>query len=224
MTPQDRSGAIVWDCDGTVVDSEPIGIDTWTRLLMNYGCTASRADWELLVGRPYPAFYDHFAERCELPPPQDLMDVYVQRLYPALRSGLRAFADAVAAIEVLAARNIPMAIASSSYRGRLDLMLEVVGLAGKFDATVAGDEVDAGKPGPDIYEAAAAKLGVPVAGCLAVEDTAPGVEAAMAAGMRVVGVARGARSAEQLAAADVVVHTLDGEQLWDLLHRTEGRE
>jgi HAD superfamily hydrolase (TIGR01509 family) len=216
--------AIVWDCDGTVVDSEPIGVGVWTGVLTDLGCTPSANDWELLVGRPYPAFYDYFAQRCTLPPPQHLMDIYVERLYPALRSGLRAFDDAVAAIEVLATQGVPMAMASSSHRGRLDLMLEVVGLAERFEVTVAGDEVDAGKPEPDIYEAAAAKLGVPVRGCVAVEDTVPGVEAAQAAGMQVVGVARGARSAAELVAADLVVERLCGEQLLGLLQCDQGRK
>ena len=98
-------------------------------------------------------------------------------------------------------------------------MLEVVDLAGTFEVTIAGDEVGAGKPEPDIYEAAAAGLGFPAASCLAVEDAAPGVHAALAAGMRVVGVARGARSAEQLAVADLVVEGLDGEQLWDFMQK-----
>jgi HAD superfamily hydrolase (TIGR01509 family) len=209
--------AVVWDCDGTVVDSEPIGIGVWTDLLLEYDCEPSTADWELLVGRPYPAFYDHFAKRCGLPAPRVLMDVYARRLYPALRAGLRAFEDAIAAIDLLADRGIPMALATSSYRERLDVMLDVVGLGGRFDATIAGDEVAAGKPAPDIYEGAAAQLGVAPGWCLAVEDTAPGVQAARAAGMPVVGVARGVRSAEQLAAADVIVERLDGEQLLDLL-------
>ncbi|MDJ0497262.1 MAG: HAD family phosphatase [Acidimicrobiia bacterium] len=224
MTQQSDPMAIVWDCDGTVVDSEPIGIAVWTEVLADFDCESTDADWELLVGRPYPAFYAHFAGRSALPPAHELMEVYLQRLYPALRSNLRAFADAVSAIDFIAAKNVPMAIASSSYRGRLDLMLEVVGLTDRFDVTVAGDEVVIGKPEPDIYEAAAAQLGVPVASCLAVEDSAPGVEAALAAGMRVVGVARSTRSAEELSSADVVVERLYGEQLHKLLLGDEERD
>jgi HAD superfamily hydrolase (TIGR01509 family) len=219
LTTSSGPPAVIWDCDGTVVDSEPIGIAVWTDLLTEYGCQPNEADWELLVGKPYPAFYSHFAERCELPPAQDLLDVYLQLLYPALRSGLRPFEDAVAAIDLLSGRGIPMALATSSYRERLDVMLDTVGLASRFDVTVAGDEVDAGKPEPDIYEAAAAKLGVPESSCVAIEDTVSGVAAAVAAGMRVVGVARGARSAKQLAAADLVVECLDGHQLWVFMRK-----
>jgi len=208
---------VVWDCDGTVVDSEPIAIEIWTELLRDLGCDPTDDDWEVLVGRPFEAFHDYFSQRCKLPPIEALMDRFAARVYPVFRSQLRAFDDAVRAIELLAERDVPMAIATSSHRERLDLMLDVVGLTDRFAATVAGNEVAAGKPAPDIYEAAAAKLGAEPGNCLAVEDTGPGIRAAAAAGMHVVGVDRGARAASQLVAADTVVGELDGVHLWDLI-------
>ena len=214
---------VVWDCDGTVVDSEPIGIGVWTEVLAGLGCEPTEADWEALVGRPFPAFYEHFSQRCSLPPPAELMDIYTDRLSPALRSGLRAFDDATAVIEVLAQRQVPMAVASSSHRGRLDLMLELVGLDDRFDVTVAGDEVAAGKPDPAIYLAAAARLGYDPGDCMAVEDTVHGVRAAAAAGMQVMGVARGARLPAELSDADVVVAQLDVDQLLDFLQNGKRR-
>ena len=214
---------VVWDCDGTVVDSEPIGIGVWTEVLVGLGCEPTEADWEALVGRPFPAFYEHFSARCVLPPPAELMDTYTERLYPALRSGLQAFGDAIAVIDKLAEDRVPMAIASSSHRGRLDLMLEVVGLVDRFDSTVAGDEVTTGKPDPAIYLAAAARLGYDPGDCMAVEDTVHGVRAAAAAGMRVVGVARGARVPADLSDADIVVTKLDVDQFADLLQNIERR-
>ena len=81
-------------------------------------------------------------------------------------------------------------MASSSRRDRLDLTLGRSGLARYFQATVAGDEVAHGKPAPDVYLAAAERLGVRPADCLAVEDTGHGAASAVAAGMRVIGVAR----------------------------------
>lgn len=205
--------AVVWDCDGTLVDSEPIGIAVWAELLARFGCETDAADWVHVVGRPFDAFYEYFSQRCLLPSSSDLMDEYLADLYPALRASLRAFDDAVPAVDSIAARRVPMAVASSSHRGRLDLMLELTGLAGHFAVTVAGDEVGRGKPDPDIFERAAASLGVAPGRCLAVEDTVPGVVAARAAGMTVVGVARGARRASELDGAHVVVPGLDGDQL-----------
>jgi HAD superfamily hydrolase (TIGR01509 family) len=215
---------VVWDCDGTVVDSEPIAIGIWTEVLHDLGCSVTDADWERLVGRPFPAFHEHFSARCALPPADELLDRFVDRLYPAFRSRLRAFDDAVAAIDLLSEHRVPMAVASSSHRERLDVMLDVVGLTDCFQATVAGNEVAVGKPEPDIYRAAAAHLRLDPVECLAVEDTAPGIRAAATAGMYVVGVARGARAPHQLVDADRVVAELDGEHLWNLLRNSDRRD
>jgi beta-phosphoglucomutase-like phosphatase (HAD superfamily) len=224
VTTEVSTRGVIWDCDGTVVDSEPIAIGIWNELLSELGCDPTDDDWELLVGRPFEAFHEHFSQRCELPPAADLIEEYVARLFPVFRSQLRAFDDAVRAIDLLAERDVPMAIATSSHRERLDFMLGVVGLTDRFAATVAGNEVAAGKPAPEIYEAAAALLQVEPGNCLAVEDTVPGIRAAAAAGMRVVGVARGARLAQELVGADAVVAELDGTHLWSLIKDNDRRD
>ena len=100
------------------------------------------------------------------------------------------FEDAVATARELKARGVPIAIATSSLRERLDATLHASRLEDVFDVTVAGDEVDNGKPAPDLFLAAAERLGLPPEQCVAVEDSPAGVEAALAAGMRVVAVAR----------------------------------
>lgn len=224
MTTEVSVRGVIWDCDGTVVDSEPIAIGIWTELLRELGCDPTEDDWELLVGRPFEAFHEYFSQRCELPPIEELMDRFEARVYPVFRTQLRAFDDAVRAIELLAERDVPMAIATSSHRERLDLMLDVVGLTDRFAATVAGNEIAAGKPAPDIYEEAAAKLGAEPGNCLAVEDTVPGIRSAAAAGMRVVGVARGARAPQELVGADAVVAELDGTHLWSLIQDDDRRD
>ena len=87
-------------------------------------------------------------------------------------------------------RIIPLAVASSSRRQALEWKLARFDLARYFQATVAGDEVAAGKPAPDVYLEAASALGVEPNRCLAVEDARNGAAAAVAAGMRVVVVSR----------------------------------
>jgi HAD superfamily hydrolase (TIGR01509 family) len=87
-------------------------------------------------------------------------------------------------------RGVPIAIATGSRRERLDATLRAAGLRELFDVTVAQDEVPQAKPAPDLFLRAAELLGVSPAECVAVEDSPTGVEAALAAGMRVVAVAR----------------------------------
>ena len=211
---------VVWDCDGTLVDSEPLALAEWEAVLDRYGYQATDADWSLLVGRPFDVFYDYFSQRADLPPQEAFMSEFVDRLFPVLRAGLRAFDDAASAARFLGARRIPMAVASSSHRERLDLMLAITDLAGLFPATVSGDDVEVGKPAPDIYEAAATALDLAPTQCLAIEDSVPGIMSARAAGMTVVAVARGERSHADLLDADVVVQALAGDELLALLDET----
>ena len=106
------------------------------------------------------------------------------------------------------AAGVAVAVASSSPRARLDRTLRRAGLADAFAASVAGDEVEHGKPAPDMFLEAAARLGVAPARCAAIEDSPPGVAAGLAAGMRTVAIARDPVAADGLGAAHVVLRAL----------------
>ena len=105
----------------------------------------------------------------------------------------------------------PLAIASSANRELIDLVLELAGLAERFAATVSSEEVARGKPAPDVYLEAAARLGVDAGRCAAVEDSANGLRSAHAAGMAVVAVPNRAfpPAADALALADAVIERVD---------------
>jgi beta-phosphoglucomutase len=96
----------------------------------------------------------------------------------------------------------PQAIASSAPRLNVEVMLRALGLEGFFDVTVSGEDVTKGKPDPEVFLVAAARVGVPPAHCIVVEDAAAGVEAARRAGMQSIGVG------DALGAADVTVSSL----------------
>lgn len=135
-----------------------------------------------------------------------------------LRPGLAVFPDAAACVPELALYGVPLAVASSSRRERLDLTLEHSGLSRYFAVTVAGDEVEHGKPAPDVYLLAAERLGVAPGECLAVEDTGHGAVSAAAAGMRVLGLARRPEEIGRLLAAGAaLVDRLDARFLLTLL-------
>ena len=111
---------VVWDCDGTVVDSEPIGTGAWAVVLARYGYTATPDDFARIIGRPFDVFYEYFLARTALPAPELLMAEYEEVLFPELRARLRVFPDALAAINSLVGARVPQAMASSSHRGRVD--------------------------------------------------------------------------------------------------------
>jgi len=212
--------AVIFDCDGTLVDSEPLARRAWERTLGGRGYEISDADFAAVVGHPFAATREFFAERVELPPAEMLWPEFSGVLFELIDGELRPFEDALATLAELDAAGVPVAVASSSVRERLDRTLRRVELHDRFAATVAGDEVAHGKPRPDLFLEAAARLGLGAHECVVVEDAAPGVAAGLAAGARVVGVARAAGDAAALAEAHVVVERLSAKSLLDARSRT----
>ena len=119
--------------------------------------------------------------------PEEISAEVVRRLEEIYRRSLPLLPGAVEAVRALAER-WPLGLASSSNRELIDLVLEESGLAPLFAATVSSEEVERGKPAPDVYLEAARRLGVPPEECVAVEDSGAGIRSAHAAGMRIVAV------------------------------------
>ena len=201
--------AVIFDCDGTLVDSEPLARSAWERTLAPYGYTIREADYPGLVGLPYARVHGFFAERVPgLPAADRFWEDYAGTLFALIDAELRPFADALATVQELRDGGIAVAVASSSPRARLDRTLRRAGLADAFAVSVAGDEVEHGKPAPDMFLAAAAGLRVPPRRCAVIEDSPPGDAAGLAARMRTVAVARDGEDPARLAGADVVLATL----------------
>ena len=182
--------AVVFDCDGVLVDSEPLADAIWAEVLAARGYHATEADGDACRGRTEPATYEYFAERADLLPYEEHMAALDALRVPRFEAELEPFPDTANTVRALAARGIPMAVASSSRRQALDRKLEIVGLDRYFDVVVGGDEVNAGKPAPDVFLEAALRLDVDPASCLVVEDSEHGAAAGVAAGMRTVMVRR----------------------------------
>lgn len=215
------SRAVVFDCDGVLVDSEPHSAAAWMEVLGRRGHRATAADVARCTGLGFAATYDHLAAvdpAVALPPAEEVWPEVQAALAASFGRGLAVFSDAAACVAELALYGVPLAVASSSRRERLDLTLAHSGLARYFGVVVAGDEVERGKPAPDVYLLAAHRLGVRPVDCLAVEDTGHGAMSAAAAGMRVLGVARRPEEAGRLLAAGAaLVDRLDARFLLTML-------
>jgi HAD superfamily hydrolase (TIGR01509 family) len=204
-----RIEAVIFDCDGTLVDSEPLARRAWERGLAPYGYTIADADYESLIGLPFARTHAFFAERIPgLPPADAFWGQYAGTLFALIDGELEPFPDALDTVRALARRGVRLAVASSSPRARLDRTLAKAGLQDAFEVSVAGDEIEHGKPAPDMFLAAAARLDVAPAACVVIEDSPPGVLAGLAAGMHTVGVARAPDAAAGLREADRVVERL----------------
>jgi HAD superfamily hydrolase (TIGR01509 family) len=204
--------AVIFDCDGTLVDSEPLARTAWERTLAPHGYAVTDAEYPSLIGLPFARVHGFFAQRIPALPPVDAVwEDYSGALFALIDSELRPFADALETIAALRAAGVAVAVASSSPRARLDRTLRRAGLTGAFAVSVAGDEIEHGKPAPDMFVAAADRLGIAPARCTVVEDSPPGVAAGLAAGMRTVAVARDPAEAERLGDAHVVLRALSAD-------------
>ena len=184
------SSAVIFDLDGTLVDSEPLSAIAWRQVLAAHGHDVSDAAIRAAQGLRFAESYARFALAAPPPPLDVIWSDYSQLLYESYDDGLVSFDDAVTTARQLQAQGVPLALATSSQRERLNRTLAAVDLHGLFAVTVAGDEVCHGKPAPDGYLTAARLLGVDPAGCVAVEDSQAGIDAARAAGMPVLAVSR----------------------------------
>jgi mannitol-1-/sugar-/sorbitol-6-phosphatase len=182
--------AVVFDCDGVVVDSEPASEEAWRRALAGLGVSLTAGDFHVWVGRTDRQVAEHYVAETGVEAGV-LEEVAACHLRDVLGAGLVAFTDALRCLDAVTRERVPVAVASNSPRWRLDAVLAAAGLGERFSVSVAGDEVARPKPAPDVYLAAATLLDTPPDHCVALEDSPVGIQAAAAAGMRVVAVDRG---------------------------------
>jgi HAD superfamily hydrolase (TIGR01509 family) len=180
--------AVVFDMDGVLVDTEQVWDAVREQLVRERGGRWMPEAHTAMMGMSSPEWSRYLAEALGVPmTPEAINREVVERLAARYRADLPLVDGAVEVVRALAGR-WPLGLASSSNRPVIDLVLRLAGLADCFRATVSSEEVTRGKPAPDVYLEAAARLGVAPAACVAVEDSASGLRAAAAAGMRVVAV------------------------------------
>jgi HAD superfamily hydrolase (TIGR01509 family) len=184
------TGAVLFDLDGTLADTEPLSQAAWAAVIARHGYEPTPDDLASLPGMSFTQAYDVFAAQVALPGEDAIFDEHSAHLFPAIDADLEVFADAIDVVHALAARGVALALVSASRRPRVERTLRAAGVAERFDVLVCGGEAARPKPAPDPYLAAAAALGVAPACCVVVEDTASGVEAGLAAGARVIALER----------------------------------
>ena len=198
--------AVLWDLDGTLVDSGDYHWRSWRDTMRGEG-----------VELTYQQFLDSFGQKNDrilttwmgAAATEDVIRRIgdaKEALYRefAVAEGLAALPGAAAWVERLHAAGWKQAIASSAPKENVRVMLDVLKLDHYFDAIVSAEDVTAGKPDPQVFLAAAAKLDTPPASCVVVEDAAAGIEAARRAGMKCIGV-----STSSVLPADVFVKSLE---------------
>jgi HAD superfamily hydrolase (TIGR01509 family) len=202
--------AVVFDLDGVIVDSEHVWDEIREGLTRERGGRWSEEAQGAMMGMSSTEWSSHMHDVLGLAePPEEINAEVVRRMMATYRAELPLIDGAVEAVERLA-RRWPLAVASSSNKPLIDLVLELSGLSGRFQATVSSEEVARGKPWPDVYLEAARRLGVEPIQCAAIEDSHNGILSAKAAGMRVIAIPnqRFPPAADALAAADVAIPSI----------------
>jgi HAD superfamily hydrolase (TIGR01509 family) len=202
--------AVVFDLDGLLLDTEQVWDEVREELVRERGGRWHDRAQADMMGMSSPEWSRYLHEELGLAePPEELNRLVVERMQDRYRDRLPLVDGAVEAVRRLADR-WPLGLASSSNRPLIDLALEEMGVADLFQATVSSEEVERGKPAPDVYLEAARRLGVAPERVAAVEDSEAGIRSAKAAGMRVVAIPNRhfPPSDEALALTDVLLESL----------------
>jgi HAD superfamily hydrolase (TIGR01509 family) len=180
--------AVLWDMDGTLVDTEPAWMETETELVQSYGGTWTREDALNLVGNDLLVSGRYIRENAGVPlEPAEIVERLLEGVIARVREAVPWRPGAVELLAALRAEGVPCGLVTMSYRSFAAPV--IAGLPhGTFDVVVTGDMVSQGKPHPEPYLTAAAMLGVDPANALAIEDSNTGATSAEAAGLAVLAV------------------------------------
>jgi HAD superfamily hydrolase (TIGR01509 family) len=202
--------AFIFDLDGTLLDSEVLWVEATHQLLRELGHDLSHDDaMEMVYGRSWHDVYAAIRGRfAGLTMSREAMEVELSRRMRPLRRTRKLGIDGSVSLLKRLARTHPVCIVSGSPRGDLVEALDILGIAGDIAFFLSSEDYAPGKPSPAGFLAAAVRLGVSPGECLVFEDSAAGVAAAKAAGMRCVALARPGAPAQDVSAADLCVADL----------------
>lgn len=197
--------AVVFDCDGTLADTETIADRSWEDALRLHGYDPSPQDLTAIIGQPWHRCWDYFSERVDLGDEVRFRAQIEAFFVPRFEQELELYDDALETMRTLAEAGVGIGVASSSRSEAVQAVLERAGVTDLVGAVVGQQDVTRHKPDPEPYLTAARLLDVDPRSCAAVEDTPVGVAAAVAAGMFTVGILRRSTPPDALSAAHRVV-------------------
>jgi HAD superfamily hydrolase (TIGR01509 family) len=181
--PEGEFKAYLFDCDGTIADSMPLHYMAWSKALGEHGCEFSEEQFYAWGGMPTAEIVATLNARQGLRMAVEEVCERKENLYYELLPELKAVPEVLEHIEQAQGR-IPFAVVSGGTRDSVVRSLGALGLMGRFDTLVCAGEYVKGKPDPEPFLLAAARLGVAAGACLVFEDTEMGIAAAKAAGMK----------------------------------------
>jgi HAD superfamily hydrolase (TIGR01509 family) len=211
---------VIFDCDGVLVDTEVLQVAVEAEVLTELGWPMERDEvvrrW---MGRTAAVQTADIRERLGDDGVRRYQELSHQQIHDAFDRDLVEVEGVSVLLDVLDEVGIPMCVASSGTHERMSRTLGITGLADRFDGRIfSAVEVEHGKPAPDLFLHAASQMGVEPQACVVLEDSVYGVQAGVAAGMRVLGYGSGLADADALrrAGAEVFAHMSDVPSLLGL--------
>jgi HAD superfamily hydrolase (TIGR01509 family) len=199
--------AVLFDLDGVIVDSREHHVSAWEAWAREHAPYVPKGYFHRCFGLRNDAIIGGLIAGLTTDELNALAE-HKEALFRARAGGnLQALAGVIELLEFLETRGIPTAIVTSTPRENLDLVLETIGLVGRFGTLVAEEDASRGKPDPEGFLVAAERLGVAASDCVVIEDAPAGLQAAKAGGMRAIGVTT-THPASALGDADIVVASL----------------
>ncbi len=184
--PQPPIQAVIFDCDGTLVDSETLSLAVLVEYVGEFGLEISHAEaMERFAGNELSVVFAEFEQRLGRKLPDDFLDTFRNRQMSVLREKLQPI-DGVH--DVIESIQLPFCVASNAPLSKVNVCLETVGLIQHFPESriFSAYQIKTWKPEPDLFLMAAEKMQVPAENCVVVEDSVFGIKAGLTAGMQVI--------------------------------------
>ena len=187
MTEPQPPAAVLWDMDGTLVDTEPFWFAAETALVERFGGTWTEDQARTLVGMGLKDAAAALREHGVDLPPEEMVEVQTDHVIAHLRREVPWRPGALELLRALREAGVRTALVTMSVRRMAEVVADAVPFEA-FDVIVSGSDVTHAKPHPEPYLTAAERLGVPIGDCVAIEDSPPGLASAVASGAATVGV------------------------------------
>jgi beta-phosphoglucomutase family hydrolase len=219
------SKAVLWDMDGTLINSEELHWTAWRQTMANEGIFITRGQFLSSFGQRNDSIIPAWIGSAATPEEVERIGEAKEQLYRQLvrEVGIAPEPGVAAWLHRLHNDGWRQAIASAAPRANIDTILETLSLSDVFQGIVSAEDVHRGKPDPEVYLIAASRVGVPPERCIVVEDAVAGIEGARRAGMRSVGVSHNGKDLQ----ADIVVESLgllESDAFDRLLSRMQSRD
>jgi HAD superfamily hydrolase (TIGR01509 family) len=202
--------AVVFDMDGIIIDSEPLQMIAINQVMAQWNIHLTDKEFQKMIGRKLADDFAEMQQQYNIPVDYPTFAKQKREAYHSiLEKNLVEMPGLSPLLDRLLTAKYRLAVASSSSRRDVNMVLNGINIADKFEVIASGDEVEEGKPNPALFLLAAKRLNLPVSDCVAIEDSNPGLRAAKDAGMKCIIVPHQHTQEQDFSRADVIVNSLD---------------